>query len=35
MYRDEKKTAWFARPLHDLGWIKNKPQLVLEPLTGP
>jgi tetratricopeptide (TPR) repeat protein len=24
---DEKKTAWFARPLYDLGWIKTKPPL--------
>ncbi|CAN5238128.1 hypothetical protein BH20VER2_BH20VER2_03050 [soil metagenome] len=22
---DEQKTAWFARPLHDFGWIKRKP----------
>jgi tetratricopeptide (TPR) repeat protein len=35
MYQDPKKTSWFARPLHDLGWIKNKPQPVIEPLTGP
>ena len=35
MYQDPKKTGWFARPLYDLGFIKTKPQLVLEPLTGP
>ena len=27
---DEKQTSWFARPLHDLGWIKTKPPLVAE-----
>lgn len=27
---DEKKTAWFARPLYDFGWIKTKPPLVAE-----
>lgn len=27
---DERKTAWFARPLYDLGWIKTKPPVVLE-----
>jgi len=25
-----KQTAWFARPLHDLGWMKEKPPLVAE-----
>lgn len=27
---DDKQTAWFARPLYDLGWIKTKPPLVLD-----
>lgn len=25
---DATKTAWFARPLYELGWIKTKPPLV-------
>jgi tetratricopeptide (TPR) repeat protein len=25
-----KQAAWFARPLHDQGWIKEKPPLVAE-----
>jgi len=27
---DAKKSAWFARPLYDLGWIKTKPPLALD-----
>ena len=27
---DAKKTAWFARPLYDLGWIKTRPPLSLD-----
>jgi tetratricopeptide (TPR) repeat protein len=27
---DAKATAWFARPLYELGWIKSKPPLVTE-----
>jgi tetratricopeptide (TPR) repeat protein len=27
---DESRTAWFARPLHDFGWIKSKPAPVLD-----
>lgn len=27
---DESKTAWFARPLFDFGWIKNKPPISLD-----
>ena len=27
---NEKDTAWFARPLHELGWLKRKPPLVPE-----
>lgn len=25
-----EKTAWFARPLYDLGWIKKKPPLIAD-----
>ena len=25
-----KDTAWYARPLHDLGWLKKKPPLIAE-----
>jgi tetratricopeptide (TPR) repeat protein len=27
---DEAATAWFARPLYDLGWVKKKPMLALD-----
>lgn len=27
---DAQKSAWFARPLHDFGWIKSKPPLAIE-----
>ncbi|MEO5722337.1 MAG: tetratricopeptide repeat protein [Chthoniobacterales bacterium] len=27
---DASQTAWFARPLFDLGWIKTKPPIVLD-----
>jgi len=27
---DAQDTAWFARPLYDLGWIKTKPSPVLD-----
>ncbi|CAN5756046.1 hypothetical protein BH20VER1_BH20VER1_28820 [soil metagenome] len=27
---DERRTDWFARPLYDFGWIKRKPNPVLE-----
>ena len=27
---DARTTAWFARPLHELGWIKTKPPLATE-----
>ncbi len=27
---EEKQTAWFARPLYDFGWIKNKPPIPLD-----
>ena len=26
----DKDTAWFARPLHELGWLKKKPPLIPE-----
>jgi tetratricopeptide (TPR) repeat protein len=26
----EKDTAWFARPLHEFGWLKGKPAIVPE-----
>ena len=34
MFKDRKQTSWFARPLYDLGWIKTKPPLVVQPLAG-
>ncbi|MGI8819980.1 MAG: tetratricopeptide repeat protein [Chthoniobacterales bacterium] len=29
---DARQTAWFARKLYDVGWIKKKPPLVVETL---
>ena len=28
----EKDTTWFARPLHELGWLKKKPPLIAESI---
>ena len=27
---DDKKTAWYARPLYEFGWIKTKPAISVE-----
>ncbi|MEP6821312.1 MAG: tetratricopeptide repeat protein [Chthoniobacterales bacterium] len=30
MFEQKKQTAWFARPLYDFGWIKDKPPIPLD-----